>query len=272
MTPWAAALILCLGLSTRTLAAEAAGPAKGPDSDSKVKIKPKKSPSDGPIEGGGLLAPDVDLIDAPTSAVLDYGGYSSRTRFFSRGGMLQYVSFGVYQGLNIGGSLTIDSLIGSGTVVRARAPNAQVKWRFYDGDHWLPSLALGYDGQGYIYNSTSRRYNNRQRGFYVVATQELGLPGLQAHPSLNISDFDGNAFFASLPFSYDIKDKVLLMLEWDNIQNFLDSRLNAGFRVFITSHFAADFSVRAIGQGGTFSSGDSRGPERIVQLRYSANF
>ncbi len=261
-------LLLAAFLSLPAFAADPPSSGGG----SMVKIKPKKSSSDGPIEGGGLLAPDADLIDAPTSAVLDYGGYSSRTRFYSRGGLLQYVSFGVYQGVNIGGSMAVDSLIGSDHGVRVRAPNAQVKWRFYDGDHWLPSLAVGYDGQGNDYDSVARRYNNRQRGFFVGATQELGVPGLQAHPSLNISDFDSNAIFASIPFSYNIKDKVLLMMEWDNIQNFFDSRINAGFRVFITSHFAADFDIRAIGQGGYYANGDSRGPERIIQLRYSANF
>jgi len=265
--------LLCLSLLVGSGArAFAADPPSAGSSSSKPKIKPKQSSGDGPIEGGGLLAPDADLIDTPTTAVLDYGGYSSRSRFYSRGGFLQWVSFGVYQGVNIGGSLTLDGLIGSDQATRVRAPNAQVKWRFYDGDHWLPSLAIGYDGQGYDSDSTAHKYDNRQRGFFIVAGEELGVPGLMANPSINISDFDGNAFYGSIPVSYNIKDKVLMMAEWDNIQNFSDSRLNSGVRVYITSHFAADFEVRAIGQGGFFANGDSRGPERIVQLRYSANF
>lgn len=287
MSTRALALLLCLGLAGKALAADppSTSPSTSPSASASassssaglsakpVKIKPKKSSnSDGSQSAGSLIAPDPDLIDTPTSAVLDYGGYNSRSRFYSQGGILEYVSFGVYQGLNLGGSLNIDGIVGSNQSVRVRAPNVQVKWRFYDGDHELPSLAVGFDGQGYDYNSTSQRYNERQRGFFLVGTEELGLPGLQVHPSINISDTDTNSIYGALPFSYNIKDKVLLMMEWDNISNFYDSRINMGLRVYVTSHFDVDFAVREIGAGGAFSNGDSRGPERIVQLKYSANF
>jgi hypothetical protein len=89
---------------------------------------------------------------------------------------------------------------------------------------------------------------------------------------MNISDFDGNSIFGSIPLTYNIKDKVSLMLEWDNINNFYDSRLNAGVRVYMTQHFHLDFAVRRIGQGGTYPNGDNRGSERIVQIRYTGNF
>lgn len=257
----------------------AAGPALGADAPSQptpdkpraVRIRPKDSQDSG-SSSGGLVAPDVNLIDAPTTAVLDYGGYGARSRFYRNGGILQYVSFGVFQGVNLGASMSVDGLIGDNKTVRVRAPNAQVKWRFYDGDRDIPSMAVGYDGQGYDYNQIDHRYNNRQRGFFVVASQELGVPGFMVHPSINISDFDSNAIFGALPFSYDIKDKVLLMAEWDNISNFSDSRLNGGLRVYVTPNFDIDFAVRAIGQGGHYANGDSRGPERVVQLRYSASF
>jgi len=282
MSTRALAVVLCLGLSGQALAADppsaspsasSSAPSSSGSSAAPVKIKPKKSAdSDSSNSAGGLIAPDPDLIDTPTAAVLDYGGYAARSRFYSGGGVLQYVSFGVYQGVNIGGSLAVDGLVGSGQTVRMRAPNAQVKWRFYDGDRFLPSLAVGYDGQGYDYDSTSERYNERQRGFFLVGTEELGVPGLQAHPSFNVSDTNTNSIYGALPLSYNIKDKVLLMAEWDNISNFYDSRINMGLRVYMTPHFDVDFAVREIGAGGSFSNGDSRGPERIVQLKYSANF
>ena len=246
---------------------------RAPAPKAEIRIHPKTAESGGEgLDGEGLLEPDVNLIDAPTSAVLDYGGYSAQSRFFSNGGLLQYLSFGVFQGLNIGASLTVDRLIGNDRTVRVRAPNVQVKYRFYDGDRTFPSLAVGFDGQGYEYNQPDRRFNERQRGFFIVASQELGLPGLLIHPSVNISDFDTNAFFGAIPISYNIKDKVSLIAEWDNINNWSNSRFNAGFRVYITPHFNTDFAVRGIGQGGHYSDGGARGPERIVQLKYSANF
>lgn len=265
--------VLALALAAPALAADAPSGAAASPKRFAFKLKPKgQSSKEGTSTAGGLLAPEPDLIDAPTSAVVDYGGFSARSRFFSRGGLLQYVSFGVFQGLSLGGSLNVDGIIGSDQSVNMRAPNVQVKWRFYDGDHLFPSLAVGFDGQGFDYNKTSKRYNERQRGFYVAGTEELGVPGLEAHPSINVSDTDTNGVGAAIPLSYNIRDKVLLMFEWDNINNFTDSRVNAGLRVYVTPHFTVDFSVREIGQGGAFSNGDSRGPERTVQLKYTANF
>ena len=236
-----------------------------------VKIKPK-SFSAGPERGGGLVAPETAVIDAPTAAILDYGGYSARTRFYSQGGVLQYVSFGVYPRLNIGASLSVNGLVGHERTVRVRPPEVQVKYRFYDGDRSFPALMVGFDGQGYRYSRVEKRYHERQRGFFVGGTQELGLPGLQAHPSFNISDFDSNAIFGALPFSYLIRDKATALFEWDNISNFSDSRINLGLRVHLTQNFSFDFAVREIGKGGRFADAEPRGPERVVQLKYSGNF
>lgn len=249
-----------------------------PEGASPVKIRAKSAVTrhadpDTSDARDSLLAPDPDVIDAPTSAVLDHLGYSSRTRFFAQGGLLEYISFGVFPRLNLGASLNIDGLIGNDRTVRVRAPGVQVKYRFYEGDRYIPSFAAGYDGQGFLYSTRDKRYNQRQRGFYVVGTSELGLPGLQAHPSLNISDFDTNSIFAALPITYNIQDKVSIMLEWDNtIGTMKNSRLNSGLRVYITPKLNVDFAVRSIGQGGRYPDGNNRGPERIVQLKYSGNF
>jgi hypothetical protein len=218
------------------------------------------------------LQPDTDVVDAPTSAVLDYGGYSSRSRFYSNGGLLEYASFGVYPGLNLGASAAVDGLIGNEKEVRVRAPAAQIRYRFFEGDAALPSLALGYDGQGYLYNTVDQRFNERQRGFYVVGSKEIGTPGLQIHPSFNVSDFNSNSIYGSLPLTLNIRDKAELLAEWDNIANFSDSRVNVGLRAFLTPNFEVDFAVRSIGAGGYFPDGQRRGPERIVQLKYSGNF
>ncbi len=238
-----------------------------------VKIKPKASMarSTHSARDGGVQ-PDTDVIDAPTTAVLDNYGYSARSRFYSRGGLLQYLSFGVYPGINLGASAAIDGLVGDERHVRMRAPNAQVKYRFYEGDNDFPSFAVGFDGQGYSYNSGIRRFNQRQRGFFVVASKELGVPGLQIHPSFNVSDFDSNSIFGSIPLSINIRDKASILLEWDNIANWSDSRFNMGVRAYMTPNFHVDFAVRAIGAGGFYSDGGARGPERIVQLKYSNSF
>lgn len=257
------ALFAALLLAAPMLRAEEA-------TSSAVKIKPKASAARSARSGG--VTPDTDVIDAPTTAVLDNYGYSARSRFYSRGGLLQYLSFGVYPGINLGASAAIDGLIGDERNVRMRAPTAQVKYRFYEGDSQFPSFAVGFDGQGYAYNTGIRRFNQRQRGFYVVATKELGVPGLELHPSFNVSDFDSNSIFGSIPLSINIRDKAAVLIEWDNIANWSDSRFNAGLRAYLTPNFNVDFAVRAIGAGGLYSDGARRGPERIVQLKYSNSF
>lgn len=241
---------------------------------SSPRIRPKASGDSKASTGGNgeLLSPDVDLIDTPTTAVLDYGGYSARSRFYRAGGLLQYISFGVFQGVNLGASVATDGLVGDSKVVRVREPAAQVKWRFYEGDRRFPSLAIGYDGQGWAYNQIDKKYNHRHRGFYFVGSQELGIPGFMVHPSINVSDFNTNGVFGAIPLSYNFRDKFSLILEWDNINNFFDSRLNTGVRVYVTSRFHVDFAVRSIGQAGSYPNGDPRGPERIVQLRYAGSF
>ena len=233
---------------------------------SAVKIKPKATAARSARSGG--VTPDTDVIDAPTTAVRGNYGYSARSRFYSRGGLLQHLSFGVYPGINLGASAAIDGLIGDESHVRMRAPTAQVKYRFYEGDAQLPSFAVGFDGQGYAYNTGIRRFNQRQRGFYVVATKELGVPGLELHPSFNVSDFDSNSIFGSIPLSINIRDKASILLEWDNIANWSDSRLNAGLRAYLTPNFNVDFAVRARRAGGVYSARARRGPARIVQLKY----
>lgn len=246
--------------------------AEGPAS-SAVKIKAKASaPRAARTVRNDGIQPDTTIIDAPTAAVFDDHGYSAWSRFYSRGGLLQYLSVGVYPGINLGASVTVDNLVGAERTVRMRAPTAQVKYRFYEGDNEMPSFAVGFDGQGYSYNAANRRFNQRQRGFYVVATKELGLPGLQLHPSFNISDFDSNSIFGSLPLTIDIRDKAAILLEWDNINNWSDSRFNMGLRAHLTENLHVDFAVRAIGTGGFYGDGGPRGPERIVHLRYSNSF
>ncbi len=237
---------------------------------SEVKIKRKAAVAQSARDGG--VQPDTDVNDAPTTAVIDNYGYSARSRFYSRGGILQYLAFGVYPGISLGASVAVDGLIGDERYVRMRAPTAQVKYRFYEGDNEMPSLAVGFDGQGYLYNAGTRRFNQRQRGFYFVATKELGASGLQLHPSFNISDFDSNGIFGALPLSINIRDIASILLEWDNINNWRDSRVNMGLRSYLTPNCSVDFAVRSIGAGGFYGDGSPKGPERIVQIKYSNSF
>jgi hypothetical protein len=221
---------------------------------------------------GGLLLPDTDLIDLPSAAVLDLGGFATRSRFFSSGGFVDWLGFGVYPRVNLGVSFNVERLVGNSSPVQLTRPELQLKMRFFDGDRYIPAFAFGFDGQGWLYNRPRKRYNHKQRGVYVVGTQEIGIPGLQAHAGMNISDFDSNSVFGMMGLSFNARDKIKLMMEWDAINDIYDSRYNAGVRFYLTPYFNFDVAVRAIGHGGTFSNGAPREPERVVQFKYVGNF
>lgn len=233
---------------------------------SKKKKKPLSQ------ERSEIFQADTDIIDVPTAAVLDYGSFLGRARFFSRGGVLGHLSFGIFQRLNLGASLYADGLVGNDSNVRLVRPELQVKFRFYDGSRYLPAFALGFDGQGTVYDTVSKQYSEQERGLYLVASRELGIPQLMGNLGINMSDFDNNRVFTFLGATFNIEDKVALMAEWDNVRSVDDSRFNAGLRIYATPFLQIDLAGRGIGRGGTFSSGIRKDWERIVQLKYTTNF
>ena len=104
-----------------------------------------------------------------------------------------------------------------------------------------------------------------------MASQEVGIPGLEMHAGVNCSDFNSNSVFGSVAGSFNIQDHALIMTEWDNVNRVKTSRLNAGIRAYITQQFHIDFAVRAIGGGGRFTDGVTRAPERIVMIKYTGS-
>ncbi len=220
-----------------------------------------------------VILPDTALIDVPTSGIIDYYGFSFKSRFYSSGGVLTWLNFGVMERLNLGASFMVDNLVGSQTPVKMVHPEIQVKFRFYDGGIYLPSLALGYDGQGYYYDRNIKKYMEKEKGLFLAASKEVLTPGLVAHGGLNIPDFDDNYLFSFIGLNYTLEDKVSLMAEADNMFHSDDpSRINLGARFYITPSFSLDAALRELGKSDKFSNGWPRKSERILQLRYNTSF
>ncbi len=220
-----------------------------------------------------VVLPDVEMIDVPTAGILDYYGFMLKSRFYSQGGVLGSLNFGVQERLNLGAAMTVDKLIGSESGIKMRQPAIQVKFRFYDGGYYIPAAAVGYDGQGYYYNSVSKKYLEKGKGLYLVGSKEIGVPGLALHGGLNVPDFDNNCLFGFLGLNYTLEDKIAFMLEYDNLFHNADpSRFNAGTRIYVTPYFQLDLALREIGRSGKFSDGTARKSERIVQFRYNTSF
>lgn len=226
-------------------------------------------------KGESVVIPDVEMIDVPTAGILDYYGFMMKTRFYSGGGVLGGLNFGVQERLNLGASMSVDKLIGSETGIKMRRPEIQVKFRFFDGGYYIPAAAVGYDGQGYYYNPGDKKYLEKGKGLYLVGSKEIGVPGLALHGGFNVPDFDNNYLFGFLGLNYTLEDKIAFMVESDSMFHSDDpSRLNAGMRIYITPYFQLDMAVREIGRNSTFNNDPAlkRKAERIVQMRYNTSF
>lgn len=224
-------------------------------------------------KGEAPVLPDVEMIDVPTAGILDYYGFMFKTRFYSGGGVIGGLNFGVLERLNLGASMAVDKLVGSDSPIKMRRPEIQVRFRFHDGGYYIPALALGYDGQGYYYDSAAKKYMEKGRGLYVTGSKEVGVPGLALHGGLNVPDFDDGYLFSFLGLNYTLEEKVAFMAEYDSLfHSDHPSRFNTGMRLYVTPYFQLDLAVRGIGATGEYENGVKRRTERIAQLRYNTSF
>lgn len=220
-----------------------------------------------------VVLPDVEMLDIPTAGILDYYGFMVKTRAYSGGGVVGALNFGVLERLNMGASMAVDKFIGSETPIKMRKPEIQVKFRFSDGGYYMPALALGYDSQGYYYDSVAKKYLEKGKGLYVVGSKEIGVSNLVLHGGFNVSDFDNNMYFGFIGANYTMEDKLAFIMEYDNLFHSDDpARLNAGTRIYITPYFQLDIGLREIGRSDTLANGDKRKAERMVQMRYTTSF
>lgn len=213
---------------------------------------------------------NVNVIDIPTAEVVDHYAYNIGFRFGKEGGIQNKTTFGVFPRLNIGFGLDSEKLIGNDKKPRLNKPTINVKLRMFDGKGILPALALGYDGQGYSYNRPIKKYNQREKGLFLVATSEIIVPDLMWHVGGNIFDFDeGNSTRGFTGLSYLYEQIVGLMFEWDHATEYRERRINYGLKYFITPVFTVDLAGRyapvVLGQ-------KEHETERIVVLNYTGTF
>ena len=221
---------------------------------------------------GDPISTDTLILDVPTSETLDRYQASFLTRAYDYGTLMETVDFGIYPRFNIGVSLAAHQLLGSSDSVRVLDPDFQAKWKVYDGNLYLPAIAIGYDGRRYGYGfdrktrhyTHSKKYLDNRRGGYVALSREVIIPGLQVSAGINFSDFEWKEFHAFTGIYYKIANIAAVLTEWDNIHNMRDSRFNAGVRFYLHPSLALDAAVRRIGRGDE--------SERILQIHYVTNF
>ncbi|MDR0820454.1 MAG: hypothetical protein LBN19_02890 [Endomicrobium sp.] len=214
------------------------------------------------------------LIDTPTLDILSCDSYDMGFRFFSNGNVLSKIDFGVFKFLNVGLSLESGRIIGYDHA-KIAIPALQVKFRIYDGNMTLPGIVVGYDGQGYFFNSGSDdKYLQRGKGVYIVAGREFLIEGLMLNIGININGFskpETHGFVNLLCPIYN--EMTYFMMEYDNISYFPKlsleaARFNFGLKFSLTEYIDVDFIVR-----DCFAKGDNRFPcERVFKVICSSKF
>jgi hypothetical protein len=216
-----------------------------------------------------VFSRSIEVIDIPTADVVDHYGYHVSFRFGKEGNLQTKTSFGVFPRLNLGFGLDGERVIGTESS-RLNKPTINVKFRLFDGKHNLPALAMGFDGQGYVFNKQTDEYEQREKGFYVVSTSEFVVPNLMIHVGGNIFDFDeGNSARAFGGLSYNYADTIGLMFEYDHASEYKERRINFGAKYFVTPVFTIDVAGRNTPEAPGRSK---RETERIVRLNYTGSF
>ncbi|MDR3111930.1 MAG: hypothetical protein LBU55_02000 [Elusimicrobiota bacterium] len=210
------------------------------------------------------------VIDTPTIGVLNYASYEISFKFFSQGNFLPKLDLGVFRILNIGLSWELESLIGNKNIGIA-IPALQVKLKLFEGTMLIPGFAIGYDGQGYDFNSQlDGNYLQRERGVYLVAGKELFLKNLIFNAGISINELSDiklrgfvNAFAEVIP------DSLYLLTEYDNIYSIDSARLNFGVKFCLTEFISIDTIIRDCFR----KSSDIRyANERMIRINYLGRF
>lgn len=208
-----------------------------------------------------------EIIDIPTANVIDHRGYLTTFKFFGDGSTMACASFGIYN-LNVGFNWQWEYLLGSQSVDYL-PPTIILKLKVFQGGQKLPAISLGYDGQGYYYDKKNKDYTQKEKGVYITATKNILLDEFEWSFGFNIFDFASDKVFTFTGFSYLIENKISLLLELDSIhqdENFKNTRLNSGIRIFLNPQIGIDFFGRDL------KPPKDRKTERILRIRYESKF
>ena len=92
---------------------------------------------------GDPITLETMLLDVPTAQVLDRYQASFLTRAYEHGSLMETIEFGVFPRVNLGVSFSAHELIGSSSSIKVLSPDFQAKWKIFDGDLYLPAIAIG---------------------------------------------------------------------------------------------------------------------------------
>jgi hypothetical protein len=140
------------------------------------------------------------LIDMPTSGIMERGSVGLTTELLPYGTLIAKVEAGIFDNVSIGLSYGGTNIIGSGEPGwYPFPPGVNFRFRAIDESTLIPSLTLGFDTQGKgEYFKDEKRYAIKAPGIFAAASKNFGLLGyLSLHGTVNytvIEDHDGDNF------------------------------------------------------------------------------
>lgn len=166
-----------------------------------------------------LLEP-LRLVDTPTAGTLMRGSYRTGIDIYPEGGILAGIGAGITNRFMFGLSYGGTNIIGTGKINWNKQVGAQVRYRLYEEDYYMPAILIGYDSQGRgAYIDSTKRYVNKSMGIYAVASKSFIFLGtLGFHGGINYSfenedgDNDPNLF---LGVEKSLNPELFLSAEYD---------------------------------------------------------
>ncbi|MEA2082578.1 MAG: hypothetical protein U9O97_07565 [Elusimicrobiota bacterium] len=228
-----------------------------------------------PQRGEGAGNPER-LIYIPGGECLNYGEYNMSFRVYNYGGMLTRSVFGVLQGMNIGFSWDIANLIGSETI-HGRNPELYLKLDLFRESALMPAVALGYDAQGYEWNSVDKKYSTDPIGVFLVMSKELVLPDMYVTAGTNYDTKDHNpdhdftdklkgfAGFSFQPSKFGLYYEAINVGKGRNL-----CRMNAGAKYEVVEGLQFKLSFENISEAGRIELNKEQ--QRTFSILYKGAF
>jgi len=229
--------------------------------------------------------PHLRCVTTPTAASLLGRSYLLDTQLFEGGGLMQRVTFGLSDLVDIGVSYGGANIIGS--AVPAWQPHcgfhAQV--RILEETMTQPALAAGFDTQGdgpYFKGAKLNRFRLKSRGGYIVMSRNyllLGDLGIHAGANFSLENDDGDedpSFWAGI--NKTVGKRIECACEYDFATNDNDNNsitadrgyLNAAVTCTFGSSFTLECSVKNILRNTkmNFSGAQEGKPQPSREIRF----
>lgn len=181
----------------------------------------------------------TDVVTVPTYEVPPRGDGEVSLLLYEGGGINTRLILCPFRSFTIGGSFSVDRLVGSGDV-SVRDPQICLRWNILAPERFVLPLTIGYDGQFYQVDSA-----RVQHGLYLVSS-------VRFVPDTMTMDFgvstgrlsSGGNFHAFLGARFRIGD--VLSLNMEAVGNAEVLQVNAGCTVVLAYHLTLDLILNSV--------------------------